>query len=276
LEACLPHASDSKTVKFLFLPSEHDPDSYIRELGTQAFEQKVQDAMPLSQFLLNEVSAENDLRTAEGRARTQFNAKPMLQAMPPSGLRLQIVRGLAQLTQSTAAEIEGLFELAKPIARTRAAPARSRRTPPIDLERQIMRLLVAHPMLAAIMDEAALIAADRFAPDGGAMMRQLVGLIRQLGPNPGFAALAEHLRSEGSDFDPLIAEIAAAVETDVELARLELAGAVRQTKMKMLKAEAAELMTSKLSPEEISKRFHENALQQKELQRQAEAEIAQR
>jgi DNA primase len=52
LEACLPHASDNKSLKFLFLPSEHDPDSYIREFGTEAFETMVQDAMPLSQFFL--------------------------------------------------------------------------------------------------------------------------------------------------------------------------------------------------------------------------------
>ncbi|HEY0845740.1 MAG TPA: DNA primase, partial [Noviherbaspirillum sp.] len=38
LDACLPHASDDKVIKFLFLPTEHDPDSYIRELGAEAFE----------------------------------------------------------------------------------------------------------------------------------------------------------------------------------------------------------------------------------------------
>jgi DNA primase len=276
LEACLPHASDSKTVKFLFLPAEHDPDSYIRELGAEAFEQKVKDAMPLSQFLLNEVASENNLQTAEGRAKTQFNAKPMLQAMPPSALRLQIVRGLAEMTKSSAAEIEGLFELAKPVARTRAAPARSRRAPPLDLERQILRLLVAHPVLAGLMDEQALRAAGHFAPDGGVMLRQLAEAARQLGSNPGFAALAEHLRGESGDFDGMIAEIAADVETDVHAARLELAGAVRQTKLKVLKAEKDELMVSGLAPDELRRRFDEITLQQKELQRQAEAEIAQR
>jgi DNA primase len=131
-------------------------------------------------------------------------------------------------------------------------------------------------VLAGLMDEQALQAAGHFAPDGGVMLRQLAEAARQLGPNAGFAALAEHLRSESGDFDGLIAEIAADVETDVEAARLELAGAVRQTKLKMLKAELADLMASKSSPEEISKRYHEITLQQKELQRQAEAEIAQR
>src|SRR6185436_11033744 len=39
LEAALPHASDVRSIKFLFLPAEHDPDSYVRELGAEAFEQ---------------------------------------------------------------------------------------------------------------------------------------------------------------------------------------------------------------------------------------------
>lgn len=276
LEASLPYAGDNKSVKFLFLPPEHDPDTYIREFGSAAFEKQVQDAMPLSQFVLNEVAAGNDLNTAEGRARAQFDAKPLLRAMPPSSLRLQIVRGLAQMTQSTPAEIESLFELVKPIARTRAAPPRAKRTPPVELERQIMRLLVAHPALAIGLDDADLDAVTRSAPDGGAMLTQLVTASRSMESQASFAALAENLRMNGSDFDALIAEIAAAPESDVELARIELAGAIRQTKMKLLKAELDQLVTSRLGPDEISKRYREITLQQEQLRRQAEAEITQR
>ena len=81
LDACMPLVNDSKTIKFLFLPSEHDPDSFIRTFGTDAFLKEVKNAMPLSQFLLNLVSQGNDLATPEGRAHTQFEAKPHLQAM---------------------------------------------------------------------------------------------------------------------------------------------------------------------------------------------------
>ena len=35
LEASLPHASDTRTIRFLFLPPEHDPDSYVREHGAR-------------------------------------------------------------------------------------------------------------------------------------------------------------------------------------------------------------------------------------------------
>ena len=110
--------------------------------------------MPLSQFLLREVTTEHDLDTPEGRARAQFDAKPLLQAMTPTALRLQIVRGLASLTESTPAEIEALFELSKPVSVARKAPPRQGRPEPVGLELQIMRMLVAHPALALDLDEA--------------------------------------------------------------------------------------------------------------------------
>src|SRR5207302_1635752 len=46
LEASLAHATDTRTIRFLFLPSEHDPDSYVRELGPEAFERCVAAAVP--------------------------------------------------------------------------------------------------------------------------------------------------------------------------------------------------------------------------------------
>ena len=276
LEASLPHAGDDKTVKFLFLPTEHDPDSYIRALGAEAFAQQVQDAMPLSQFLLKEVTADHDLGTPEGRARTQFDAKAMLQALPASGLRLQIVRSLAQLTQSTASEIETLFDLKQPVARTRPAPPRGKRTAPVDMERQIMRLLVAHPALASELDQNAMAAVAHFAPDGAQMLMQLIEASLSMGPNANFAALAEHLKALGPDFDPLIAEIAADSESEFATARLELAGAVRQTRMKLLKTELDQLAATGLGTEAARDRYRDLTIQQEHLRRQAVAEIAQR
>lgn len=272
LDASLPHASDDKTIKFLFLPQEHDPDSYIREMGAEAFEKQVRDAMPLSQFLLKEVLDGQDLRTSEGRARAQFDAKPLLKAMPPSSLRLQIVHDLAQATLSTNAEIETLFELEQPIARVRVAPPRGKRSAPVGLERQVMRLLVAHPSLAAELDEAAMDAMTQFAPETADMLAQLIAASHEMGEQANFAVLAEHLRVAGSDFDPLIAEIAAESETEIDLARIELAGAVRQTKMKILKDELDQLVNTGLRQEDERQRYRELMLRQEQLRRQAEEE----
>jgi DNA primase len=276
LDASLPHANDDKVIKFLFLPPEHDPDSYVRENGAEAFEQQVRDAMPLSQFLMNEVAGDNDLTTSEGRARMQFDAKPLLQSMPPSGLRLQLVRSIAQMTQTTPAEIEALFEPVQPVARAKVAPPKTRRTPPVGLERQIMRILVAHPVLAREMDHSAIEAVMQTTPDQAEMLQHLISAACELGENANFAALSENLRASGSDFDAIIAEIATEAESDVDVVRVELAGAIRQTKIKLIVAEAKQLIAAGLASEEAKARYRELTQMQEQLKRDATQENASR
>ena len=275
LEASLPHVSDNKTIKFLFLPTEHDPDSYIRSHGAAGFEQQVHDAMPLSQFLLREVVADNDLAAPEGRARVQFDAKPLLQAMAPSALRLQIVRALAARTQTTPAEIETLFELSKPVATVRRAPPRSGRPVPVGLELQIMRILVAHPELAHEIDEEAQTGFNHFGPDAAERLTQLVEQARSLGPHGTFAALAQLLKAEGADFDAIISAIASEPESDVDNDRAWIAGAIRQVKLDALKNELNSLFAAGLSSDEFGLRYREIQSQQDHLLRQAAAETTQ-
>jgi DNA primase len=272
LDACLPHAGDDKVIKFLFLPTEHDPDSYVREMGADAFDEQIRDAMPLSQFLLKEVIGTQDLSTPEGRAHVQFDAKPLLQAMPPSSLRLQIVRSLAQITMTAPAEIEALFELQQPVTRVQKAPPRTKRAAPLGLERQILRLLVAHPILTTELDDGALDALA-FFEDSAELFAQLIAAGASMGEKANFAALSEHLRDGEADFRAMIAEIAAESETEVNLARMELAGAIRQTKMKMVNEEMERLTSmGSLTPEALN-RYRELTLLRDQLKREAAAEI---
>ncbi len=257
LEASLPHASDSRSLKFLFLPTEHDPDSYVREHGTSQFEQLVQDATPLSQFLLNEVTEGKDLGTAEGRARAQFDAKPLIQSMPPSGLRLQLLRQLAQLTESTPQELESLFELGRSTPAGRAPGPVVKRRAPVELERQVLRLLLAHPAMHDILDNKALDLIAQSAPDEGATLRAVVEAASGLPEGASLAVLSEALRAQGVELGSLVAEIAAEPPPEPDLARKELAGAVRQTKMKSLKAELVSLASAGLASDSAKARYRE-------------------
>jgi DNA primase len=276
LEACLPQVSDDKTIKFLFLPQEHDPDSFVRERGAEAFEQEIADAMPLSQFLLREVTQEHDLDTPEGRAHAQFEAKPLLQAMTPSSLRLQIVRGLASMTQSTPAEIESLFELSKPVATARRAPPRQGRPEPVGLELKMLRILVAHPHLALQLDEQALKAFDYFGEESSDRLRHLVETAQALGEHGTFAALSQQLREVTNEYDAMIAEIAAEPENEVDGDRIVLLSSVRQIKVDSLKQELNQLFSSGLTPDQVSARYREIVAQQDLLAREAAAEMAPR
>ncbi|MBC7858872.1 MAG: DNA primase [Burkholderiaceae bacterium] len=272
LEASLPHVSDNKTIKFLFLPAEHDPDSYIREHGAAGFEQQVHEAMPLSQFLLKEVSAEHDLSAPEGRARAQFDAKPLLQAMAPSALRLQIVRGLASLTQTTPAEIEALFELAKPVATVRRAPPRAGRPVPVGLELQIIRILVAHPPLTLEIDADGMAALAHFGLDAAERLGQLIAAGRALGPQGSFAALAQHLQqTQGGEYEAIIAEIAAEPESDYDSVRQWMVDAIRDLKLAALRAEVTAMFAGGLMTDESGVRYRENMSKQDQLMRERDA-----
>ena len=96
LEACLPHASDTRSVKFLFLPPEHDPDSFVRERGAAAFEACIAQAVPLSKQLLATASEGCELDTVEGRARLLANAKPLWAALPQGVLKRQMLAEIAE------------------------------------------------------------------------------------------------------------------------------------------------------------------------------------
>jgi DNA primase len=269
LEACLPQVSDDKIIKFLFLPQEHDPDSYVREFGGDAFAREIDEAMPLSSFLLREVTQEHDLDTPEGRAHAQFEAKPLLQSMAPTALRLQIVRGLAGMTQSTPAEIEALFELSKPVSVARRAPPRQGRPQPVGLELQIMRMLVSHPTLALDLDETALRAFDHFGEEPAERLRWLVAQAQSLGANASFAALSQQLKEASTEFDHLVAEIASEPESDIDADRVWITSAVRQIKMDALKQELNQLFSSGLTPDQVSARYREITAQQDLLMREA-------
>jgi DNA primase len=105
LQACLPVLRDDINLRFLFLPAEHDPDSYVREFGAEAFRASLNEAAALSRFLLDELASRHNLAEAEGRAACMHEARPLLAAVPPCGLKTQIERELGKLVQLTPEEV---------------------------------------------------------------------------------------------------------------------------------------------------------------------------
>jgi DNA primase len=121
LDGALPYASDVRSVKFLFLPAEHDPDSFIREFGADAFARFVNEAAPLSRFMIEAAREGCDLGTAEGRAHLASNARPLWSALPEGALKRQLLGEIAEMVQLSTQE---LSELWTPAAAARApAPA---------------------------------------------------------------------------------------------------------------------------------------------------------
>ncbi|HZW86080.1 MAG TPA: DNA primase [Gallionella sp.] len=150
LENALPQLQDGKRISFLFLPVEHDPDSYIREFGTADFEQRVHEAMPLSIYLLRELSAELDLNSQEGRNQLLQRAKSLLTAIVAPATALLLRKEVAARSGVSQAELEALYQI-KPVARpARAGLQKSGRAPP-SAYRRLLQCLIAQPALGRQM-----------------------------------------------------------------------------------------------------------------------------
>ncbi len=115
LDAALPFATDVRTVKFLFLPAEHDPDSYIREHGKDGFADYVAKALPLSKFMLQAAAEDCDLDTAEGRAHMASNARPLWTLLPDGALKRQL---LAEIADKVLIDVRDLLEVWQPASKT--------------------------------------------------------------------------------------------------------------------------------------------------------------
>ena len=112
LENALPSLADGKEANFLFLPEEHDPDSYIREFGRASFEALVDKAMPLSDYFMRELAERHPPVTDEGRAALVAEAKTYFESLAAPMLRMLLQKRLAQASGFTDGELAPLLPAA--------------------------------------------------------------------------------------------------------------------------------------------------------------------
>lgn len=148
LENALPLMQDDKAIEFLFLPPEDDPDTYIRRFGVARFEQLMdEEAVPLTGFLLAELSAQVDMQTEAGRARLLHDIKPLLLQLQAPALGLMLRKRLAEWVDVGLDELDRLFGIRPAKAAPVAALPKTNRQPP-SITRQILRWLMQFPDLA--------------------------------------------------------------------------------------------------------------------------------
>jgi DNA primase len=241
LEAALPHAGDMRSVRFLFLPGEHDPDSFIRERGAEAFARRVADAIPLSRQLLVQAADGCDLETAEGRARALAQARPLWAALPAGVLKRQLLGELARMAALSDAELARMWGTGGVSARPprRVAPtARSERfkAERLPADRAAWLLLVENgwwERLAAA-DHELLCALPGWH---GELFRMLDRIHAEQGPLP-WAALRAAFGGEW----PAAVELVDAADPALEPLIDDLLGALRQLREAPKRAEADRLL----------------------------------
>jgi len=149
----LPALKDGLKLSFMFLPAEHDPDSYVRSFGKEQFEAEMRVAMPLSQFILKHLSENNPLQSQEDRIRFLNAAEPIMQQISAPRSALFLRKKIAELAQLSNDEMHALLKLPNlNKAPAQAKPKLTRTTSSLPI--QFCLMLLMQPTLASKEDLA--------------------------------------------------------------------------------------------------------------------------
>ena len=122
LESSLPAMTDGRQVKFLFLPEGEDPDTLVRQIGPEKFENLIDMAVPLEDYLFDAAAEGINIRTMEGRAHLSKRAAPLLAQLPKGVFRELMFEALATRTGLNRATLEELVDTPEPLP-SQQAPA---------------------------------------------------------------------------------------------------------------------------------------------------------
>lgn len=99
LENSLALLDNDLDARFVFLPDGHDPDSLVRNEGSEAFLARINKAVPLSQYLIDTLCIDIDTHSTAGKSRLINAAKPLLQTIPEGTCKTLLIDELARVTR---------------------------------------------------------------------------------------------------------------------------------------------------------------------------------
>ena len=187
LQQALPEAREGREIGFLFLPQGEDPDTLVAREGHAAFAARVAGAVPLSEYLVQELSGQSDLGHADGRARFAEAARPLFAKVPEGVYRELLLGRLAEVVGLSAQRLEELWQgAAAGGAAAAPASATARRQPsgPArsagrgSLVRQAIVRLLHYPAIASEVSAAEREGLGASEEPGVALLRELLDNLR--------------------------------------------------------------------------------------------------
>jgi len=123
LQVALPWISRERSVSFVFLPDEHDPDSFVRAHGPDALEAAIARAQSPFDVIVDLAQAGCKLTVAEDRARAAHFAGSCWAKLPEGALADSLLRYFAALLKFSPEELRTLWSRAHARQRIETMPA---------------------------------------------------------------------------------------------------------------------------------------------------------
>ncbi|EIV8648460.1 DNA primase [Vibrio parahaemolyticus] len=148
LENALQFLKTGNTLKFLFLPDGEDPDSYVRKYGKAAFEQKIEQATPLSSYLFDNLIElhQINLGNNEGKSALRAYASALIDKIPDPYFQELLEKLLDERTGFD----NRLRQPRKKISETRPQPHKEIKRTPM---REVIALLIQNPSYAQMVPD---------------------------------------------------------------------------------------------------------------------------
>jgi DNA primase len=262
LQHALPEARQGREIRFLFLPEGHDPDSLVGEEGPEAFERRLDTTLPLSEYLIRELSEQSDLTHADGRARFSESARPLWAKLPEGVYRELMLARIAEVVGIAPQRLQQLWGAEHPALAAAPAPPPPKRVPARNasggrgsLVRQAVLRLVSYPAIALEVSEEERAALDACEEPGVELLRELIDNLRAQ-PAQNSAQVIERWSGKpgGDSLEKLLQR--EQIVADAVAAAGELHGALGELAHRVvvgrLKALEEKSRSTRLEPEELS------------------------
>jgi DNA primase len=189
MENGLPHITGERQLRFLFLPDGEDPDTLVRKIGTDAFNDLVVNALTLSEFLLEKLSKDVDMRQIDGQARLLERARPLINKMADGVMKERLAELIANRARTETSKL--IPQAATSTYRQQKFSRQSRQKLPPSLLRRVMGFIIQIPELEKLIDKP-----QKFSTlhlPGILLFIEIVEYLK-INPNVTTASILEHWR----------------------------------------------------------------------------------
>lgn len=153
LENALPGLQDGKNLRFIFLPAEHDPDTYIRAEGKEAFEQLLDHSESYADFMFDRLTRDLNLSGEAGQNELANKAVALIRQVPEGFNRESLITKLSTHLHwgENEKRLRDLFRRQELEQTQTAQPLKKEKKIKLTLIRRAIALVVQHPEQAALL-----------------------------------------------------------------------------------------------------------------------------
>ena len=116
---------EERAIRFVFLPDGHDPDTFVREKGIKVFEELLDDAVHVADYLVQQLSSGNETMSVQERVRFADEVTKTIQLVPhvttQIALKQEVIARFPEMTRRLN-ELLRVHPQDEPVRRTKSFP----------------------------------------------------------------------------------------------------------------------------------------------------------